>query len=151
MLYRRSSGILEVLLVHPGGPYWMRKDAGAWQVPKGEIGPNEDPEVAARREVREELGLVLEGPLQPLGEIRQKAGKRVTAFAIEHDFDCAALVSNHFEMEWPPRSGRMQSFPEVSEARWLGIEDARVVMLPSQVPLLDRLVELADQAQVRRR
>lgn len=142
MLYRLSAGLPEVLLVHPGGPYWMRRDAGAWQIPKGEIGPSEDPETAARREVHEELGLRLVGTMQPLGDIRQKGGKLVTAFAIEHEFDCATLVSNRFEMEWPPRSGTKQSFPEVSEARWFSLEDARVAMLPSQAPLLDRLGEM---------
>ena len=141
LLYRRTAGELEVLLIHPGGPYWMRKDRGAWQIPKGEIGPDEQPEAAALREVEEELGVSLTGPLQPLGEIRQAGGKRVTAFAVEHDLDTAAIVSNHFELEWPPRSGRLQSFPEVSEARWLSLDDARLVMLPSQLPLLERLAE----------
>src|SRR5690606_1109180 len=115
LIYRRHGAEVDVLLVHPGGPYWLRKDVGAWQIPKGEITPEEDPETAARREVHEELGVPLEGALQPLGDIRQKGGKRVTAFAIEHDFDCTAIVSNRFEMEWPPRSGTRQSFPEVSE------------------------------------
>ena len=142
LLYRRTSGALEVLLVHPGGPYWMRKDVGAWQIPKGEIDPGEDPAAAAVREAHEEIGARLNGGLQPLGEIRQSGGKRVTAFAVAHDLDAEAIVSNHFEMEWPPRSGRRQSFPEVSAARWLTLEDARIVMLPSQVPLLDRLAEL---------
>jgi predicted NUDIX family NTP pyrophosphohydrolase len=128
-----------VLLIHPGGPYWLRKDRGAWQIPKGEIEPGEDPAAAAVREVREELGVALEGELQPLGDIRQAGGKRVTAFALEHDLDPAAVVSNHFRVEWPPKSGVFESFPEVSAARWLTLEDARTVMLPSQLPLLDRL------------
>ncbi len=143
LLHRRTGTELEVLLIHPGGPYWLRKDAGAWQIPKGEIGPDEDPEAAARREVAEELGIELDGPLQPLGEIRQAGGKWVTAYAIERDLDPAAIASNEFEMEWPPRSGTMRRFPEVSAARWLTLEEARVVMLPSQLPLLDRLAELA--------
>ncbi len=142
LLYRRSGGELQVLLIHPGGPYWLRKDRGAWQMPKGELGPDEHPEATARREVEEELGVSLDGPLQPLGEIRQAGGKLVTAYAIEHDLDPAAIRSNEFEMEWPPKSGKLQSFPEVSAARWLGLDEARAVMLPSQLPLLDRLAGL---------
>ena len=130
-----------MLLVHPGGPYWLRKDRGVWQIPKGGFGLDEEPEAAARREVEEELGVRLDGPLQPLGEIRQAGGKRVTAYAIEHDLDAAAIRSNEFEIEWPPRSGKRERFPEISAARWLTIEQARVVMLPSQLPLLDRLAE----------
>ena len=106
------------------------------------MGPGEEPEATARREVAEELGVALAGPLAPLGEIRQAGGKRITAFAIEHDLDAAAIRSNAFAMEWPPRSGKLQRFPEVSAARWLSLDDARVVMLPSQLPLLDRLAEL---------
>jgi predicted NUDIX family NTP pyrophosphohydrolase len=143
LLYRRTGAELEVLLIHPGGPYWLRKDRGAWQIPKGEIEPDENPEAAARREVAEELGVTLAGPLRPLGEIRQAGGKRVTAYAVERDLDPATISSNTFEMEWPPRSGRLQRFPEVSAARWLTLGEARVVMLPSQLPLLDRLEGLA--------
>jgi predicted NUDIX family NTP pyrophosphohydrolase len=143
LLYRGVGAALEVLLIHPGGPYWLRKDVGAWQIPKGEIGAGEEPEAAARREVAEELGVRLDGALAPLGEIRQAGGKRVTAYATEHDLDPATIVSNEFAMEWPPRSGQMQRFPEVSAARWHTLEQARVVMLPSQLPLLDRLAELA--------
>jgi len=142
LLYRRTGPELEVLLIHPGGPYWLRKDHGAWQLPKGEIGADEDPEAAARREVAEELGVTLTGALKPLGEIRQAGGKRVTAYAIEHDLAADAIVSNEFEMEWPPRSGKRARFPEVSAAKWLTLEQARAVMLPSQLPLLDRLAEL---------
>jgi predicted NUDIX family NTP pyrophosphohydrolase len=128
--------------VHPGGPYWMRKDAGSWQIPKGVPEPGEDPAATARREAEEELGVALEGELRPLGEIRQAGGKLVTAFAVEQELDPAAIRSNAFEAEWPPRSGRTQRFPEVSAARWLTLEQARTVMLPSQLPLLDRLEEL---------
>lgn len=142
LIYRRTGAVPEVLLVHPGGPYWLRKDVGAWQIPKGEIEPAEDPADAAVREAKEEIGVTLDGALEPLGEIRQAGGKRVTAFAVEHDLDAEAIVSNHFEMEWPPRSGKRESFPEVSAARWLTLEEARIVMLPSQLPLLDRLAEL---------
>lgn len=142
LLYRRTVAELEVLLIHPGGPYWLRKDRGAWQIPKGEIGPGEEPEATARREVAEELGVELAGVLQPLGEIRQAGGKWVAAYALERDLDAGAIRSNEFEMEWPPRSGEMRRFPEVSAARWLTLEEARVVMLPSQLPLLDRLAAL---------
>ena len=132
-----------MLLVHPGGPYWLRKDRGAWQIPKGVPEPGEEPAATARREAEEELGVTLEGPLQPLAEIRQAGGKRVTAFALEHDLDTDSIRSNEFEMEWPPKSGRTERFPEVSAARWLTLEQARTVMLPSQLPLLDRLAGLA--------
>jgi predicted NUDIX family NTP pyrophosphohydrolase len=128
-----------VLLVHPGGPYWLRKDGGAWQIPKGMPEPGEKPEATARREAEEELGVRLDGALRPLGEIRQAGGKVVTAYALEHDLDPAAIRSNEFEMEWPPKSGRTERFPEVSAARWLTLAQARTVMLPSQLPLLDRL------------
>lgn len=144
LLYRRTGPALEVLLVHPGGPYWMRKDRGAWQLPKGEIATGEEPEATARREVAEELGVVLVGTLQSLGEIRQAGGKLVTAYALEHDLDPATIRSNDFEMEWPPGSGKLKRFPEVSAAIWLTLEEARAMMLPSQLPLLDRLAELAD-------
>lgn len=141
LLHRRTPA-LEVLLVHPGGPYWQRKDRGAWQIPKGEIEPGEDPETAARRETEEELGVALAGALRPLGDVRQAGGKWVTAFTLEQDLDPAAIRSNIFEIEWPPRSGTLQSFPEVSAARWLAVEEARRIMLPSQCPFLDRLVAL---------
>jgi predicted NUDIX family NTP pyrophosphohydrolase len=140
LLYRLAPG-LEVLLVHPGGPYWRRKDRGAWQIPKGMIGPGESPEDTARREVEEEIGLTLDGEPLPLGEIRQAGGKRVTAFAVEQDFDPVALVSNTFELEWPPGSGKTAAFPEVDAARWMTLPEAREMMLESQQPLLDRLVE----------
>lgn len=119
----------------------MRKDAGAWQIPKGVPEPGEEAAATARREAEEELGIRLEGPLQPLGEIRQAGGKLVTAFAIEHDLDSAAIRSNEFETEWPPKSGKLKRFPEVSAAKWLTLDQARTVMLPSQLPLLDRLEE----------
>lgn len=120
----------------------MRKDRGAWQIPKGLIEEGEDPAAAARRETEEELGVVLDGPLHPLGAIRQAGGKLVTAFAVEHDLDPAAIESNLFEMEWPPKSGKRASFPEIGAARWMSPEEARAMMLPSQLPLLDRLVAL---------
>ena len=145
LLFRRTGGgALEVLLVHPGGPFWRTKDRGAWQIPKGAIEPGEDPAMAARREVREELGVALEGPLLALGEIKQAGGKRVEAFAIEREMDAAAIVSNLFELEWPPRSGKLQSFPEVDRAMWFTLQRAREMMLPSQLELLDRLVSLLE-------
>ena len=133
---------MEILLVHPGGPLWRNKDAGAWQLPKGVIDPDEEPAAAARREAHEELGVMLEGELMPLGEIRQAGGKYVEAFALEHDLDAEAIESNMFEMEWPPRSGHVQSFPEVDAARWFALAEARAMMLESQKPLLDRLAEM---------
>jgi predicted NUDIX family NTP pyrophosphohydrolase len=139
--FRRRAGRLEVLLVHPGGPFWARKDAGAWSIPKGEIEPGEAPEAVARREFAEETGFAAEGQLLPLGEIVQRGGKRVTAFALEGDLDPAAIVSNTFEMEWPPRSGRRASFPEVDRAEWFELDVARRKILPAQAELLDRLWE----------
>jgi predicted NUDIX family NTP pyrophosphohydrolase len=141
LLYRRRAQEVEVLLVLPGGPYWARRDAGAWQIPKGEIHPDEDPEMAARREVEEELGLTLDGPIEWLGEVRQAGGKLVTAFTAEREIDPATFRSIDFEMEWPPRSGRMSRFPEVAAAKWVTLEQARSAMLPSQLPLLDHLAE----------
>jgi predicted NUDIX family NTP pyrophosphohydrolase len=141
LLYRRAPA-LEVLLVHPGGPYWMRRDRGAWQIPKGMIEEGEDAHAAARREVNEELGVTLEGDFHPLGDIRQAGGKRVTAFAVEQDLDPATIESNLFEMEWPPKSGKIASFPEVGAARWMTLEEARKMILPSQLPLIERLAEL---------
>ena len=140
LLYRLAPEI-EVLLVHPGGPYWRRKDRGAWQIPKGAIDPGEEPEAAARREVTEEIGLELTLDLTPLGEVRQAGGKYVTAFAAEHDFDPATLVSNTFEIEWPPKSAKIAAFPEIDAARWMKIPEARDMMLASQQPFLDRLLE----------
>jgi predicted NUDIX family NTP pyrophosphohydrolase len=139
LLFRASPDGVEVLLVHPGGPYWAKKDAGVWSVPKGEPLPDEEPLAAARREVLEEIGLAAEGPFLPLGEVRQKAGKRVTAWAARAEFDPAALRSATFEMEWPPRSGRRQAFPEVDRAAWFGLDEARARILEGQRPLLDAL------------
>ena len=138
-MYRPRGGVLEVLLAHFGGPYWAKKDDGAWAIPKGLIEPGETPEAAARREFAEELGTRLEDPLTPLGRIRQKGGKYVEAFTLEGDLDADAIVSNHFTVEWPPRSGRFQSHPEVDRAAWFTLEEARVKILASQLPLLDLL------------
>jgi predicted NUDIX family NTP pyrophosphohydrolase len=141
LLFRRSGRELEVLLIRPGGPYWRRRDVGAWQIPKGAVEEGEEPLAAAFREVEEELGLRLTGEPLPLGRIRQTGGKLVEAFALEAAFDPATLVSISFELEWPPRSGTMQSFPEAEEARWFTLAAATEMMLPSQLPLLGRLAE----------
>ena len=139
LLFRHEAGALLVLLAHPGGPFWRRKDLGAWSIPKGELLAGEDPEAAALREFAEELGAAPAGPLVPLGTIVQRGGKRVHAFAAEGDFDVATMRSNTFAMEWPPRSGRMQSFPEVDRAEWFAPEVARQKLLPAQAELIDRL------------
>src|SRR5438046_680594 len=119
LLHRPGRDGPEVLLVHPGGPLWQRKDAGAWQLPKGLIAPGETAEAAALRETEEELGVVLVGALVPLGTIRQKGGKIVEAFALEQDFDPTTIASNEFELEWPPHRGRVQRFAEIDAARWM--------------------------------
>ncbi|HMD45637.1 MAG TPA: NUDIX domain-containing protein [Acidimicrobiales bacterium] len=134
---------VEVLLVHPGGPLWATKDDGAWSLAKGELDEGDDPAAAAAREFAEELGgsAPTDG-WQPLGQVRQAGGKVVVAWAVPGDFDPSAVVSNHFEMEWPPRSGRRASFPEVDRAGWFDLAAARVKLLESQRPFLDRLAEL---------
>ena len=139
LIYRRVDAGLEVLLVHPGGPFWRSKDVGAWQIPKGLMEPGEDAGAAARREVREEIGVAIRCPLESLGEIRQAGGKEVVAFAASVDFDPATIVSNTVEIDWPPRSGRKVVVPEVDAARWFGLDDARRYVLASQLVLLDRL------------
>ena len=141
-MYRRTGGILEVLLVHPGGPYFARRDAGWWSIPKGLVDGDEDPLAAARREFTEETSLPARSPVfTPLGEVRQKGGKRVLAWAFEGDCDPGAVASNTFEMEWPPRSGRRQSFPEVDRAAWFPVPEARVRMNAAQAGFLERLEE----------
>ena len=140
--YRKRNGCVEVLLVHPGGPYWRNKDFGAWSIPKGEYSAGEDPEDAARREFREELGVELTAPLVELGEIRQRGGKTVTAFAVAFDLDPDTIRSNSFEIEWPPRSGKRARFPEVDRAAWFGLEGAEARINQGQRPLLQRLRRL---------
>lgn len=142
LLFKRVDNDLQVLLAHPGGPYWSKRDLGAWTIPKGEFDADEDPEQAARREFHEELGAQVVGSLTPLGEIVQKGGKRVVAFALEGEFDLAALRSNTFEIEWPPHSGKRQVFPEIDKAEWMTLEVAREKILPSQQVLLDRLARI---------
>jgi predicted NUDIX family NTP pyrophosphohydrolase len=145
LLYRRVDPRIEVLLVHPGGPYWRNRDEGAWSIPKGEIVEGEEASIAARREFLEETGIAVTGLLEPLGDIRQRGGKRVTAFAVNGDFDVDALESNTFEIEWPPKSGKLQSFPEIDRAAWFDLPAAHVKILESQRTFLDRLVELVNR------
>jgi predicted NUDIX family NTP pyrophosphohydrolase len=129
-----------VLLVHPGGPYWAEKDAGAWSIPKGEYGDDEDPRACAAREFQEELGAPLPaGRLTELGTVKLRSGKQIVAFAVEGDLDADAVTSNTFTLEWPPRSGRMREFPEVDRAGWFSLDEARVKLNPAQAALLDRL------------
>ena len=140
LLYRHSDEGLEVLLVHPGGPFWARKDLGAWSIPKGEHEEGEDAQACAIREFTEETGSApMPGELDDLGSIKQKAGKVVQAWALEGDLDAAGVRSNTFSMQWPPRSGRMQDFPEVDRAEWFSLEAARERINPAQAPFLDRL------------
>ena len=144
LLYRRSGAEPEFLLVHPGGPFWAKKDAGAWSIPKGQIEEAEEPRACAIRELEEELGPAPEidpEELIELGSVRQRAGKVVEAWAAEADFDPDLLDSNLFSMEWPPRSGKQAEFPEVDRAEWFGLEAAREKILAAQAELLDRLVE----------
>ena len=142
LLFRRKSDGIEVLLVHPGGPLWMRKDEGAWSIPKGEIEVEEAPLRAAQREFEEELGSPVSGEFIPLTQIRQASGKLVHAWAIEADFDPATLKSGTFSMEWPPRSGRQQHFPEVDRAEWFSLDEARRKINKAQIALLDQLSSL---------
>ncbi|MDR3471986.1 MAG: NUDIX domain-containing protein [Devosia sp.] len=140
LLYRRTSGGPEVLLVHPGGPFWARKDLAAWSIPKGLAGAGEDIQQAARREFSEETGSVPTGSLTPLGSFRQPGGKTVMAFALEGDFDAATLVSNTFALEWPPHSGKVQDFPEVDCAGWFAPNLAREKLVTGQLPVLEALL-----------
>jgi predicted NUDIX family NTP pyrophosphohydrolase len=141
LLFRRRRGAIEVLLIRPGGPFWRNKDVGAWMIPKGAVEPGEAPAEAALREFEEETGTRLTSIPFPLKRIRQSGGKVVEAFALEGDLDPAVVTSNEFELEWPPRSGKLERFPECEEARWMTIGQARAMMLPSQLPLLDALEE----------
>jgi len=140
LLFRRRDAGIQCLIVHPGGPYWEGKDLGAWSLAKGELDPGENPEACARREYEEEIGHPLTGPLVELGEVVQKSGKRVIAYASEGDLDPAKVVSNTFEMEWPYRSGQMQTFPEIDRAAWFDAEVAKTKLNPAQAPLVDRLL-----------
>jgi len=142
LLYHIREAAIEVLLVHPGGPYWKNKDDGAWSIPKGEFLPEEDPLAAERREFFEETGVAIEGELRILRPLRQPGGKIVYAWAVEADLDPATIVSNTFEIEWPPRSGRLQSFPEIDRGAWFSLPEARRKILRGQVPLLEELAQM---------
>ena len=139
LLYRRAAAGLEVFLVHPGGPFWAKKDEGAWGIPKGECRPGEDALAAARREFAEETGLRLEGEFVALGSFRQSSAKTVEVWAVEGDADPTRLESNAFTMEWPPKSGRMQDFPEVDRGAWFAPQEAARKILKGQVPILEAL------------
>ena len=142
LMYRRREGQLEVFLVHPGGPFWAKKDLGAWSISKGEYGDGELPLDAARREFQEETGFVAEGDFLDLGKVQQAGGKVVSAWAFAGDCDPALLISNRCQIEWPPRSGRLLEIPEVDRGGWFSISEARERMLKSQMPFLDRLTQL---------
>lgn len=141
LLYRRNGDGIEVFLVHPGGPFWSKKDLGAWSIPKGEYKDDEEPLTAAKREFLEETGFTVEGVFVPLGSIRQTGGKVVSVWALEGDCDPEKLVSNFCQMEWPPRSGRMIEIPEVDRGGWFSLAEAHTRILPSQSPMLARLAE----------
>ncbi len=142
LMYRRGDTGTDVLLVHPGGPFWRNRDFGAWSIPKGELENGEDPETAARREFAEELGTETTGPLRPLGEVRQRGGKIVLAYALEGNLDTGTVRSNEIAIEWPPRSGRTLYVPEIDRAAWFALPLARKKILASQQPFLDRLKTL---------
>lgn len=141
LLFRQRADQIEILLIKPGGPFWRNKNQDAWMIPKGAVEPGEMPAEAALREFEEETGTRLTTVPFPLTRIRQAGGKYVEAFAVEGDLDAASVTSNLFELEWPPRSGQLQHFPEVAEARWMTLGEARRMMLKSQLPLLDALEE----------
>ncbi len=139
LMFRGAAGALEVLLAHPGGPFWQRKDVGAWTIPKGEFADPEPALDAAQREFAEETGFAVTPPLLPLGDVVQKNGKRISAWAFEGDCDPARLRCNEFELEWPPRSGRTQRYPEIDRVAWFAVAEARRRLLPAQCAFLDRL------------
>ncbi|RVD50640.1 MAG: NUDIX domain-containing protein [Mesorhizobium sp.] len=141
LIYRRTGGDIQVLLVHPGGPFWAKKDDGAWSIPKGLVDQGEDELAAARRETGEELGMKVEGAFARLGDYRQPGGKIVSAWSVEADIDVTAISSNTFTMEWPPRSGSMKEFPEVDRAGWFTLAEAEVKILQGQRPMLSDLAE----------
>ncbi|MDG4879533.1 NUDIX domain-containing protein [Mesorhizobium sp. WSM4935] len=141
LIHRRIAGVFEFLLVHPGGPFWARKDEGAWSIPKGLIGDTEDELQAAKREAEEELGVAIEGDFRPLGSYKQPGGKIVIAWSVEADIDAHAVRSNMFTMEWPPKSGRMKEFPEVDKAGWFSLPEAGLKILKGQRAMLDNFLE----------
>ncbi|TPL49540.1 NUDIX domain-containing protein [Mesorhizobium sp. B2-4-6] len=141
LIHRRIAGVFEFLLVHPGGPFWARKDEGAWSIPKGLIGDNEDELEAAKREAEEELGVAVDGDFRPLGGYKQPGGKIVIAWSVEADIDTDAIRSNMFTLEWPPKSGRMKEFPEVDRAGWFPLPEAGLKILKGQRAMLDDFLE----------
>lgn len=145
LMFRRPGGALEVLLAHPGGPFWQHKDAGAWTIPKGEFAEPERALDAAQREFVEETGFAVTPPLLPLGEVIQKSGKRVSAWAFEGGCDPAQLRCNEFELEWPPRSGRTQRHPEIDRVAWFGLAEAKRKLVPAQCDFLDRLEQMLER------
>ena len=142
LLYRTRDRMIQVLLVHPGGPFWARKDDGAWSIPKGEYAEGDDPLDVAKREFREETGSDVLGTFRPLSPLKQPSGKVIAAWAVEGDLDAAAITSNSFSLEWPPKSGKQHQFPEVDRAGWFDLAAARTKLLPGQRPFLDQLVAL---------
>lgn len=146
LLFRRTNGAPEVLLVHPGGPFWKNKDIGAWSVPKGEFDDDEKPLAAAIREVKEELGINVAGDFIELLPQKQKSGKVIYSWALEQDADANAIVSNTFGLEWPPRSGKMIEIPEVDRAAWLSLKEARIRIIPGQVPIIDNLEKILSES-----
>lgn len=142
LLYRFHKTTIEFFLVHPGGPFWAKKDAGSWSIPKGEIEKDEDPLTAAIRECQEETGIIAEGNFIELTPVKQKSGKLIYAWALESEVDAASIVSNTFEMEWPPRSGIQKSFPEIDRAAWFTPAEAAIKIIPGQLPLIGELESL---------
>ena len=141
LVFRRVNGELEIFLVHPGGPFWAKKDEGAWSLPKGEYAEGENPLLVAKREFQEETSFSIDGDFIPLGELRQPSGKIITAWALEKDLDPGSVKSNTFSLEWPPRSQKIQEFPEVDRGGWFTVSDARAKFLKGQVGFVDRLLE----------
>lgn len=139
VLYRIQNNSIQVFLVHPGGPYWSKKDEGAWSIPKGEFNENEEPLAAAKREFQEETGIKIAGEFIQLNPVKQKGGKMVYAWAVEGDIDPAKIKSNSFEIEWPPRSGKMKSFPEIDKAAWFQLNDAQKKIIEAQSTLIKEL------------
>ena len=141
LVYRRAAGSLQFLLAHPGGPFWARRDTGAWSIPKGLVGQGEDRQAAALREFGEETGLTVDGPFTPLTPLKQNSGKTVHGWLVEADPDLGAFASNLFEMEWPPRSGRRASFPEIDRVAWFTVDEALAKILPGQAGFIREAVE----------
>jgi predicted NUDIX family NTP pyrophosphohydrolase len=146
LVFKRSTRGVEVFLVHPGGPFWAKKDAGAWSLPKGEYAEDEDPFAAAKREFQEETGLKVEGSFLPLGTVKQPGGKTITAWSVAAKPDPSLVRSNTFHMEWPPKSGRTQEFPEIDKAAWFSLEEARKKILKGQIDFLERLADVLPSA-----